>query len=1068
MASYNATINLSVAGASQLDRVLARVGELDTLARRLSANPINVFGRGQAGDIARTALKPFQDISRAIENGATAAANSVAKTNLLANTFKTLASNVKIASADYENFIRVAGRAAAAAEKQNKALETAIDAERRAALGLQPQSERDLEVARRTTFVENERRRRETAKAALQDEIQLQQALLRLEEKSASIANAELQARGEIARLSAQGVNAAAFRAAQTGSSQLALPAFQERGLQLLDDSVKLNASQLAIETALNGQRQRGVRFLEKQTAEEARQVELGILGARTNRLGGTGRAAGAVPAGGFPVAGPLQSPGFQKTQKSVGKFGENLALGAGFPLLFGGGPGAVLGSVAGSFVGSGFGGQILGGALGQILDQAVQKTAQLGSALQTLNLDKFRESGVQVNAVLETQITLLRQAGDAAGAQALAQQQVLAVTGALPGTVEDISNATNILGSAWSEFTAAAGVTLGIVGAPFAAALGAIINAINVIVKGINVALSAIGTALKVTGEWVTKLIGGEEAVKNIEENFKNLNAEIQKARAEYQPILASLNGEILLNRELLNLEKQKTTTSTAAGKQRNADLAFQQAIIKTNAETEDKIREANSKITEANKVQVAEQVRQLNVRRDQTIEAAKLTKELELQRIAEAEREKSLREAERARDMLRRQQEEARKGEIDLNNEYKNRLNLSAEIVKFTKGDIAGYNEQLRNNADIFNINKQNLRLELQSNLANAESLQAQRNSLILHSQKLQNLENQSKLEANQIVRARELLRIEQARALLEAQYAAQDRARGLGLEQARVGITLRSPFDPTTQARENLLLDQRARQIEQLLPLQREIARLQTDITAAEQTPALMGSKQLENNRALLLISQQDLNTTAQKLNVLNQMEQQQQRLNEFTQQYGQIFDTVGQGLASTFNLLIQGSEDWGKSLQQIASNVLTQIAQQLIQIYVIEQAIGFLKKVFAPAPIAGTGIGSLEANLQQYAPLPRFADGGRPPVGKPSIVGERGPELFVPSSSGTIVPNYMLGGMGGDVSVVVNVDANGSQVQGNENQAKALGGAISAAVQAEIVKQQRPGGLLAGTR
>jgi hypothetical protein len=44
----------------------------------------------------------------------------------------------------------------------------------------------------------------------------------------------------------------------------------------------------------------------------------------------------------------------------------------------------------------------------------------------------------------------------------------------------------------------------------------------------------------------------------------------------------------------------------------------------------------------------------------------------------------------------------------------------------------------------------------------------------------------------------------------------------------------------------------------------------------------------------------------------------------------------------------------------------------------------------------------------------------------------------------------------------------VDANGSQVQGNENQAKALGGAISAAVQAEIVKQQRPGGLLAGTR
>ena len=40
---------------------------------------------------------------------------------------------------------------------------------------------------------------------------------------------------------------------------------------------------------------------------------------------------------------------------------------------------------------------------------------------------------------------------------------------------------------------------------------------------------------------------------------------------------------------------------------------------------------------------------------------------------------------------------------------------------------------------------------------------------------------------------------------------------------------------------------------------------------------------------------------------------------------------------------------------------------------------------------------------------------FADGGRPPLNQPSIVGERGPELFVPDSAGTIVPNEMLGGM-----------------------------------------------------
>ena len=88
---------------------------------------------------------------------------------------------------------------------------------------------------------------------------------------------------------------------------------------------------------------------------------------------------------------------------------------------------------------------------------------------------------------------------------------------------------------------------------------------------------------------------------------------------------------------------------------------------------------------------------------------------------------------------------------------------------------------------------------------------------------------------------------------------------------------------------------------------------------------------------------------------------------------------------------------------------------------------------------------------------------FARGGRPPVGKPSIVGEKGPELFVPRSSGTIVPNNKLGG-GGTNNVVVNVDASGSDVQGDDAGGQELGSLIAAAVQGELVKQQRPGGLL----
>ena len=88
---------------------------------------------------------------------------------------------------------------------------------------------------------------------------------------------------------------------------------------------------------------------------------------------------------------------------------------------------------------------------------------------------------------------------------------------------------------------------------------------------------------------------------------------------------------------------------------------------------------------------------------------------------------------------------------------------------------------------------------------------------------------------------------------------------------------------------------------------------------------------------------------------------------------------------------------------------------------------------------------------------------FANGGSPPVGKPSIVGEKGPELFVPRSSGTIIPNHKLGG-GGSTNISVNVDASGSSVQGDEQQSKELGRVISVAIQSEILKQRRPGGLL----
>lgn len=49
---------------------------------------------------------------------------------------------------------------------------------------------------------------------------------------------------------------------------------------------------------------------------------------------------------------------------------------------------------------------------------------------------------------------------------------------------------------------------------------------------------------------------------------------------------------------------------------------------------------------------------------------------------------------------------------------------------------------------------------------------------------------------------------------------------------------------------------------------------------------------------------------------------------------------------------------------------------------------------------------------------------FADGGDPPLNRPSIVGEDGPEMFIPKSAGTVVPNHSLGG----TTIIYNITGN----------------------------------------
>ena len=89
--------------------------------------------------------------------------------------------------------------------------------------------------------------------------------------------------------------------------------------------------------------------------------------------------------------------------------------------------------------------------------------------------------------------------------------------------------------------------------------------------------------------------------------------------------------------------------------------------------------------------------------------------------------------------------------------------------------------------------------------------------------------------------------------------------------------------------------------------------------------------------------------------------------------------------------------------------------------------------------------------------------KFASGGAMQTG---VMGEAGPEAIMPLKRGADGKLGVAGG-GGGTSVVVNVDASGnSQVSGNAGQGEQLGRVISQAVQQELIKQKRPGGILAG--
>ena len=196
-------------------------------------------------------------------------------------------------------------------------------------------------------------------------------------------------------------------------------------------------------------------------------------------------------------------------------------------------------------------------------------------------------------------------------------------------------------------------------------------------------------------------------------------------------------------------------------------------------------------------------------------------------------------------------------------------------------------------------------------------------------------------------------------------------------------------------------------------------------------------------------------------------IEEVETKLRMLNNTQYQVVELSTQISSSFSESFKGIINGT----MSVQEAFANMFNRIADHFLDMAAKIAAAQLQRGILSMfgnmfgssigAAIGGQSGGGL-GSYMGFSTTPKYmAAGGPVKGGSPYIVGEKGPELFVPGSSGNIVPNDGMGG----VNIVVNVDASGSSVEGDEGQSAQLGNMLAQAIQSELVRQKRPGGLLA---
>lgn len=130
------------------------------------------------------------------------------------------------------------------------------------------------------------------------------------------------------------------------------------------------------------------------------------------------------------------------------------------------------------------------------------------------------------------------------------------------------------------------------------------------------------------------------------------------------------------------------------------------------------------------------------------------------------------------------------------------------------------------------------------------------------------------------------------------------------------------------------------------------------------------------------------------------------------------YGKLGADMFNSLTGSMNKAIDDFVDKGTfAFDKFAEGVIKNILKMELRMQasqLLRSGISGIMGMFSSGP-----------DVSSMAGYSLFADGGQPPVGVPSIVGENGPELFIPKTQGTIIPNQQMNNyMNNQPSVVYN--------------------------------------------